>query len=129
MRSSTPFPGQNDNIFRDKFHKWPKLMRYLVLVSLLPAAFLLIVSQMTADNQSLQAPCLIAASFNVALFCWGMVLKLKARKYWYRQYHIGKTMLVALLPVLISTYLILNSVSPEAVASQPLSRSVQISIN
>ncbi|QUJ69072.1 hypothetical protein KDD30_06335 [Photobacterium sp. GJ3] len=116
-------------MFRDKFHKWPKLMRYLVLVSLLPAAFLLIVSQMTADNQSLQAPCLIAASFNVALFCWGMVLKLKARKYWYRQYHIGKTMLVALLPVLISTYLILNSVSPEAVASQPLSRSVQISIN
>ncbi|MDO6705458.1 hypothetical protein [Photobacterium sp. 1_MG-2023] len=129
MRSSIPFPGQNDNIFRDKFHKWPKLMRYLVLVSLLPAAFLLIVSQMTADDQSLQAPCLIAASFNVALFCWGMVLKLKARKYWYRQYHIGKTMLVALLPVLVSTYLILNSVSPEAVASQPLSRSVQISIN
>ncbi|KDM91573.1 hypothetical protein [Photobacterium galatheae] len=134
MRSSTPFPGQTDTMFKDKFHKWPKLMRYLVFISLLPSAILLVLAQTPSGRESdLLSPSLIVASINLILIGWGLILKIRARKYWYRNYHIGKTILIALLPLITSTYLVLNTHATSSATStlpgQPVSRSVQLSIN
>ncbi|NAW64970.1 hypothetical protein [Photobacterium halotolerans] len=130
MRSSSPFPGQTDNIFRDKFCKWPKLMRYLVFISLLPPAFLVaIVHADTVSFNEVLIPSIAASALNILLFFWGIVLKVKARKYWYRNYHIGKTMLVALLPVIASSYMLLEQHEPKTAANHLAPRSVQLSVN
>ncbi|UIP29228.1 MULTISPECIES: hypothetical protein [Photobacterium] len=130
MRSSSPFPGQNDKIFRDKFCKWPKLMRYLVFISLLPPAFL--VTLLHADAVSFDEiliPGMMASALNILLFFWGIILKVKARKHWYRNYHIGKTMFIALLPVIASSYMFLEQHEPNTAANHLAPRSVQLSVN
>ncbi|UTM58660.1 hypothetical protein L4174_007455 [Photobacterium sp. CCB-ST2H9] len=130
MRSSTPFPGQTDTIFKDKFHKWPKLMRYLVFISLLPSAVLLIFAHTPTGTESNLLPsCLVASVINILLISWGLILKIKARKYWYRNYHIGKTILLALLQLIASTYLVLDTNTRSSLTNQPVARTVQLSIN
>ncbi|WP_120510714.1 hypothetical protein [Photobacterium salinisoli] len=130
MRSSSPFPGQTDNIFRDKFCKWPKLMRYLVFISLLPPAFFVALVHADAVNvDEVLIPSIIASALNILLFFWGIILKVKARKHWYRNYHIGKTMLIALLPVIASSYILLEQHETKTAANHFAPRSVQLSVN
>ena len=46
----------------------------------------------------------MVGGFNVVLILWGVLLKIRSRKYWYRNYHIGKTLMLALIPILASCY-------------------------
>ncbi|WEM41094.1 hypothetical protein PTW35_10620 [Photobacterium sp. DA100] len=130
MNCSKPFPGQSDQMFKDKFGKWPRIMRTLVLFSLLPPllAFILVQNNITT-YQSLQPLLIPIAGLNALLLCWGLMLKIRARKYWYRNYHIGKTMLLAFIPLMASGYIVLTELSSDKVISQSKPQVVQISVN
>ncbi|WP_231569020.1 DUF3624 family protein [Photobacterium gaetbulicola] len=130
MNCSKPFPGQSDQMFKDKFGKWPRIMRLLVLFSLLPPllAFILVQNSITS-YQSLQPLLIPIASLNALLLFWGLLLKIRARKYWYRNYHIGKTMLLAFIPLMASGYIVLTELASDKVINQPKPQVVQISVN
>ena len=130
MHYSKPFPGQNEQMFKDKFSKWPRLMRLLVLLSLLPPTILLfLVHSELAPIKALHDVLMAVTTLNVALLFWGLVLKIRARKYWYRSYHIGKTMLLAIVPIMACGYILLKEPPKSQMGQQPLSRTVQITIN
>ncbi|PSU13597.1 hypothetical protein C9J03_06295 [Photobacterium gaetbulicola] len=117
-------------MFKDKFGKWPRIMRLLVLFSLLPPllAFILVQNSITS-YQSLQPLLIPIASLNALLLFWGLLLKIRARKYWYRNYHIGKTMLLAFIPLMASGYIVLTELASDKVINQPKPQVVQISVN
>ncbi|MDX1301646.1 hypothetical protein [Photobacterium sp.] len=71
----------------------------------------------------------IIAAFNLLMLFWGLILKIRAKKYWYRNYHIGKTMLFALIPVVACGYLLATEQSDPQVAQQVEIRSVEITTN
>lgn len=130
MNCSKPFPGQSDQMFKDKFGKWPRIMRLLVLFSLLPplVAFILVQNNITT-YESLHNLLVSIASLNALLLFWGLLLKIRARKYWYRNYHIGKTMLLAFIPLMACGYIVLTELSSEKVITQNKPQVVQISVN
>ncbi|TDR75871.1 DUF3624 family protein [Photobacterium lutimaris] len=130
MNCSKPFPGQSEQMFKDKFGKWPRIMRSLVLFSLLPplVAFILVQNNLTT-YQSLQSLLTSVASLNAILLVWGLLLKIRARKYWYRNYHIGKTMLVAILPLMACGYIVVTELSSSKIITQSKPQVVQISVN
>ncbi|MGR5062243.1 hypothetical protein [Photobacterium sp. DNB22_13_2] len=130
MNCSKPFPGQSDQMFKDKFGKWPRIMRLLVLFSLLPPllAFILVQNNITT-YQSLHPLLVSIASLNAILLFWGLLLKIRARKYWYRNYHIGKTMLLAFVPLIACSYVVLTELSTDKVITQSKPQVVQISVN
>ncbi|MCQ1058471.1 hypothetical protein ACQKPX_02625 [Photobacterium sp. DNB23_23_1] len=130
MNCSKPFPGQSDQMFKDKFNKWPRIMRLLVLFSLLPpiVAFILVQNNITT-YQSIHPLLVSIASLNAILLLWGLLLKVRARKYWYRNYHIGKTMLLAFVPLLACSYVVLTEPSTDKVITQSKPQIVQISVN
>ncbi|MGF1692916.1 hypothetical protein [Photobacterium kagoshimensis] len=130
MLCSKPFPGQTDHIFKDKFNKWPTLLRALVIISLLPPAFaMLLVSQQLAPFNALIDIFTLVGGFNIILIIWGVLLKIRARKYWYRNYHIGKTLLLASLPILASAYIAFSEIPDNRVVQQERSRAVEVAIN
>ncbi|UXI02504.1 hypothetical protein [Photobacterium sp. TY1-4] len=130
MYSSQPFPGQSNQMFKDKFCKWPKLMRLLVLLNFLPTAIIVfVVHQQLAPFSMLDEILALTAGFNGLLLLWGVLLKIRAKKYWYRNYHIGKTMALALLPVLASGYLFVSQPAIPDMAQQQEAKSVYISLN
>ncbi|WP_299015421.1 hypothetical protein [uncultured Photobacterium sp.] len=130
MYYSKPFPGQADQMFKDKFCKWPKLMRTLVFISLLPSTTLIfLVHQQDASLAALESTLAITAAFNLLLLCWGLFLKIRSKRYWYRNYHIGKTMLLAALPLLACGYMFLLNPEIPDMAKQQKAQAVQISIN
>ncbi|MEJ2763730.1 hypothetical protein VV869_07070 [Photobacterium sp. MCCC 1A19761] len=130
MYSSQPFPGQSNQMFKDKFCKWPKLMRLLVLLNLLPTTVIIfVVHQQLAPFSMLDEVLALTAGFNGLLLLWGILLKIRAKKYWYRNYHIGKTMALALLPVLASGYLFVSQPVIPDMAKQQEVKSVYISLN
>ncbi|UTV28887.1 hypothetical protein [Photobacterium atrarenae] len=130
MYSSQPFPGQSSQMFKDKFCKWPKLMRLLVLLNLLPTIVIVfVVHQQLAPFSMLDEVLAVTAGFNGLLLLWGVLLKIRSKKYWYRNYHIGKTMAVALLPVLASGYLFISQPTMPDMAQQQESKAVYISLN
>lgn len=130
MFCSKPFPGQTDHIFKDKFCKWPKLLRSLIFISLLPpfVAMFFVYNQL-APLDLLYDILTIIAAFNLLMLFWGLILKIRAKKYWYRNYHIGKTMLFALIPVVACGYLLATEQSDPQVAQQVEIRSVEITTN
>lgn len=130
MNCSKPFPGQSDQMFKDKFGKWPRIMRLLVLFSLLPpfVAFILVENGITT-YQSLHSLLVSIASLNAILLFWGLLLKIRARKYWYRNYHIGKTMLLAFIPLTACGYIVVTELSSSKVITQTTPQVVQISVN
>lgn len=105
-------------------------MRSLVLFSLLPplVAFILVQNNLTT-YQSLQSLLTSVASLNAILLVWGLLLKIRARKYWYRNYHIGKTMLVAILPLMACGYIVVTELSSSKIITQSKPQVVQISVN
>ncbi|MDO6542338.1 hypothetical protein [Photobacterium sanguinicancri] len=130
MLCSKPFPGQTDHIFKDKFNKWPKLFRAFVLLSLLPPALvMLLVSQQLAPLNALIDTVTLTCGFNIMLIAWGVLLKVRARKYWYRNYHIGKTLVLACLPFIASAYIALSDIPDNRVVQQERSQAVEVAIN
>ena len=130
MNCSKPFPGQSEQMFKDKFCIWPKLMRTLVLISLIPpSAILFMAHKQLAPLAGLHDLLMITLSFNLLLLFWGGLLKLRSRKYWYRNYHIGKTMALAMIPVLASGYFMLSSPETPDMAQQHDAKAVYISLN
>lgn len=130
MHCSKPFPGQADQMFKDKFCKWPKLMRALVIISLIPPfAILFMVYRQLAPVAALDDALTLTAGFNLLLLFWGLLLKIRSRKYWYRNYHIGKTMLLAMLPVIASGYILLSQPDVPDMAKQQKTQAVHISLN
>ncbi|MGF1687037.1 hypothetical protein L4C36_10115 [Photobacterium japonica] len=130
MHYSKPFPGQSEHMFKDKFSKWPRIMRALVLLSLLPPALLiLLVHQQLAPVSALHDVLLAVTVLNVTLLVWGLALKIRARKYWYRSYHIGKTMVLAAIPIMACGYIFLTELPKSELLAQPTSRTVQLTIN
>ncbi|WP_232323294.1 hypothetical protein [Photobacterium sp. J15] len=130
MYYSKPFPGQAEQMFKDKFCIWPRLMRGLVFVSLLPSAIVtLLVLQQHASLEALESALIITAAFNLLLLCWGVFLKVRSKKYWYRNYHIGKTMVIASLPLVACFYLFVANPDTADIAKQQRSQVVQISVN
>ena len=117
-------------MFKDKFGKWPRIMRLLVLFSLLPplVAFILVQNNITTF-ESLQSLLTSIASLNALLLFWGLLLKIRARKYWYRNYHIGKTMLLAFVPLMACGYLLVTELNQDKVITQSKPQVVQISVN
>ncbi|MBC7005974.1 hypothetical protein BIZ37_25780 [Photobacterium sp. BZF1] len=117
-------------MFKDKFGKWPRIMRLLVLFSLLPplVAFILVQNNITT-YQSLHNLLVSIASLNAFLLFWGLLLKIRARKYWYRNYHIGKTMLLAFVPLMACGYIVLTELTSDKVITQSKPQAVQISVN
>ncbi|MGF1871311.1 hypothetical protein [Photobacterium indicum] len=117
-------------MFKDKFCKWPKLLRFLVFISLIPplGMFYLVYSNL-APAYLLNETLTMVGSFNLILLTWGLLLKIRAKKYWYRSYHIGKTMLLALIPILACGYLLATDQNAPRVAQQVKSQYVEISIN
>lgn len=65
-------------MFKDKFGKWPRIMRLLVLFSLLPplVAFILVQNNITT-YQSLHNLLVSIASLNAFLLFWGLLLKIR----------------------------------------------------
>ncbi|PSW26151.1 hypothetical protein C9I94_04805 [Photobacterium swingsii] len=117
-------------MFKDKFCKWPKLLRAFVILSLLPPAFvMLLVSQQLAPLDVLIDIFTLVGGFNVILVIWGGLLKIRARKYWYRNYHIGKTLVLACLPILASAYIAFSEIPDNRVVQQERSRAVEVAIN
>ncbi|OAN18762.1 hypothetical protein A3K86_01860 [Photobacterium jeanii] len=117
-------------MFKDKFCKWPKLLRVFVILSLLPPAFVFIlVQQQLAPSLALNDVLLMVGGFNVVLILWGVLLKIRSRKYWYRNYHIGKTLMLALIPILASCYVSFSEMPESQVVKQEQVRSVEIAIN
>lgn len=132
MNYSQPFPGQNEQMFKDKFGKWPRLMRAVVLISLLPPVIVyFLVNQQVTSPVAMHDVLLSIAVLNVTLFVWGLLLKIRARKYWYRNYHIGKTMLLSVAPIIACGYILITDApsSRNQVANQPQSIPVRISID
>ncbi|MGF1877001.1 hypothetical protein [Photobacterium profundum] len=130
MSCANPFTGQESHMFKDKFCKWPKLLRFLVFISLIPplGMFYLVYSNL-APAYLLNETLTIVGSFNLILLTWGLLLKIRAKKYWYRSYHIGKTMLLALIPILACGYLLATDQNAPRVAQQVKTQYVEISIN
>lgn len=130
MHCSKPFPGQADQMFKDKFCKWPKLMRALVIISLFPpAAALFMVTRQLAPIDALDDTLSLTIGFNVILLLWGILLKIRSRKYWYRNYHIGKTMALAVMPLIASGYILLQQPEVPSMAKQQKNQTVYISLN
>ncbi|MCW8327744.1 hypothetical protein MD588_02905 [Photobacterium sp. SDRW27] len=130
MNCSKPFPGQADQMFKDKFCKWPKLMRVLVLVSLIPpAALFFMVQNQLVPQAALHEVLTITTGFNLLLLLWGLILKVRSKKYWYRNYHIGKTMVIAMVPVLACGYVLVTNQDMPNMAKQQEAQIVQISVN
>ncbi|HIF9258544.1 hypothetical protein [Photobacterium damselae] len=130
MSCSNPFPGQTTNIFKDKFCKWPRLLQISIVLSFLPIfAVLIAVKQNIASLQSLSDTIVVMGFFNIFLLAWGLILFFKARKHWYRNYHIGKSLLVAVLPIFLSGYILINDLPDNRTVQQETSKVVEFSIN
>lgn len=116
-------------MFKDTFGKWPRLMRLLVLFSLLPPiAVVFLIHYHIAPVHALLDIFICVASLNGALLVWGLILKIRAKKYWYRNYHIGKTMMLAILPILACGYVLVTEKPDNKIVIQH-TQSVQLSIN
>ncbi|WP_053062383.1 hypothetical protein [Photobacterium aquae] len=130
MSYSKPFPGQNERVFKDTFGKWPRLMRWLVLISLFPPMLtLFLVQQDYTSITALRDTVTWTLLSNSSLLLWGILLRIRARKYWYRNYHIGKTMLLAFVPIAVCGYLLIAEAVPKHMVTNNQPRTVQISIN
>ena len=105
-------------------------MRVLVLVSLIPPfAMLFMMYNQFAPHQAFYDVLTITTGFSLVLLFWGVILKIRSRKYWYRNYHIGKTMVLAMVPVLACGYMLITNQSIPNMAKQPETQIVQISVN
>ncbi|MGF1702337.1 hypothetical protein L4D09_18750 [Photobacterium makurazakiensis] len=131
MNCTKPFPGQTDQMFKDKFGKWPRLMKLCVLLSLLPPVIVLILIHNNIASMPMMYDVLVYVSgFNALLLTWGLLLKIRSKKYWYRNYHIGKTMLLAVVPILACGYILFTSPQPNKIVTQAQhDRPVQLIIN
>ncbi|PSW03803.1 hypothetical protein C9I89_16570 [Photobacterium lipolyticum] len=117
-------------MFKDKFCKWPKLLRSLIFISLLPPfVTMLFVYNQLAPLHLLYDILTLIGAFNLLMLFWGLILKIRAKKYWYRNYHIGKTMLLALIPVVACGYLLATERPDPRVAQQVEIQSVEITTN
>lgn len=130
MHCTKPFPGQAEQMFKDKFCKWPKLMRAMVLISLIPPSVILVmVHNQFVPSAGIKDIMTITAAFNLLLLFWGLLLKIRSRKYWYRNYHIGKTMALAMLPLIAACYVMLANNDIADIASQQEAKTVYLSLN
>ncbi|PSW21554.1 hypothetical protein C9I98_05080 [Photobacterium sanctipauli] len=118
-------------MFKDKFGKWPRLMKLLVLLSLLPPVTALVLVHQNLAPLHLMHDVLVGVScFNALLLTWGLLLKIRSKKYWYRNYHIGKTMMLAVVPILACGYILVTDPHEHNIANQTKQdRAVQITIN
>ncbi len=109
MRMVSPLPGQQDRLFCDNFRKWPRLFHFVVLVavSINISAFIL-TSPFSLPPATLHDILTLWGLGNLLLLLWGLLLKLKAKSIWYRNYHIGKSLLL-LIFLLIVDFLALTT--------------------
>ncbi|MGF1723731.1 hypothetical protein [Photobacterium nomapromontoriensis] len=104
-------------------------MRLLVLFSLLPPIVVVVlINYHIAPVHALLDIFICVATLNGTLFIWGLILKIRAKKYWYRNYHIGKTMMLAIIPILACGYVLITEKPVNKIVTQQ-TQSVQLSIN
>ncbi|CAH0533047.1 hypothetical protein VST7929_00898 [Vibrio stylophorae] len=107
MRRASPFPDQSHRVFVDHFGRWPRLLMRMVLLSYFALCLVFILEWLNLSetfNLNILCPFLtttVCALLNALLLIWAIILHLKARQIWYRNYHTGITITLALLPILL----------------------------